>query len=204
MGLREKNALRNRESIIAEAMALFTEHGFEQTTMERIAEAADLSPSTLYRYFPSKDLIVLASFESTFARLTAAFAAQPASDSIEVALTNAMRAVLIVEDEEPEETRMTRSIIDQSPVARAKLWDHLADQRARLGALIAARLGKNENDFEVIMSARLAILIVETAADVWRTSDGAVPSNQIALDFTRVLREQRVILPNIDVQNTEA
>ena len=112
--------------------------------------------------------------------------------------------MLIVEDEEPEEIRMTRSIIDQSPVARAKLWDHLADQRARLGALIAARLGKNENDFEVIMSARLAILIVETAADVWRTSDGAVPSNEIALDFTRVLREQRVILPNIDVQNTEA
>ncbi|NYE95903.1 AcrR family transcriptional regulator [Psychromicrobium silvestre] len=198
MGLREKKALRNRQNIVAEAVKLFKERGFAETTMESIAEAVELSPSTLYRYFPSKDTIVLESFQSTFDHLTEVFEAQPPSLSIGVALTKAIDAVLRIEDEQPEDSLLIRSIIDQSPAARAKLWDHLDDQRARLGALIAQRLGKATSDFEVVMSARIAILIVETAADVWRQSDKSVSSSDIARDLTRVLAERRESLPDPD------
>jgi AcrR family transcriptional regulator len=59
MGLREKKAKKTRERILEEALLLFKRDGYEQTSMEAIAEAAEVSPSTLYRYFLSKDLILL-------------------------------------------------------------------------------------------------------------------------------------------------
>ena len=59
MGLRERNAAHTRELILDTALPLFLEQGYEATTMEEIAERAGIGTSTLYRYFPSKDLLVL-------------------------------------------------------------------------------------------------------------------------------------------------
>ena len=86
MGLREKKALKTREGIIREAMTLFAANGFEQTTVESIAERVEISPSTLYRYFPSKDLIVLAEFDISIGRLIGEFASRPESEPIAASL----------------------------------------------------------------------------------------------------------------------
>ncbi len=59
MGLRERNAARTRELIINTALGLFLEHGYDATKMEDIAEAAGIGTSTLYRYFPTKDLLII-------------------------------------------------------------------------------------------------------------------------------------------------
>src|SRR3984893_3136175 len=59
VGLRERKAKKTRKPIFSEALQLFKRDGYEQTTMEAIAEAAEVSPSTLYRYFLTKDLILL-------------------------------------------------------------------------------------------------------------------------------------------------
>src|ERR1700712_1169280 len=140
MGLREKKALKTREGIIREAMTLFAANGFEQTTVESIAERVEISPSTLYRYFPSKDLIVLAEFDISIGRLIVEFAARPESEPIAASLAASIHAVIRIEDQQPERSRLVRSILDQSPAARAKLWDRLADIQQGLGALIAKRL----------------------------------------------------------------
>ena len=58
MGLREVKAARTREHIVDVAIELFIAQGYDQTTMEQIAEKAEVAPSTLYRYFTSKDLLV--------------------------------------------------------------------------------------------------------------------------------------------------
>ena len=53
MGLRETNATRTRAAIADTALALFLDRGYEETTMEDVAAAAQVGLSTLYRYFPS-------------------------------------------------------------------------------------------------------------------------------------------------------
>src|SRR5260370_17070469 len=58
-GLRECKKARLRAAIRQEAMRLFREQGWEQTTVEQIAEAAEVSPSTFFRYFPTKEDVVL-------------------------------------------------------------------------------------------------------------------------------------------------
>src|ERR1700694_4811294 len=58
-GLRERKKQKTKEAIQREAMRLFQEQGYEETTIEQIAEAAEISPSTFFNYFPTKEDVVL-------------------------------------------------------------------------------------------------------------------------------------------------
>jgi AcrR family transcriptional regulator len=57
-GLRELKKQRTRQTILDRALSLFAEHGYAHTTLEDIAEAAEVSTGTLFAYFPSKEEIL--------------------------------------------------------------------------------------------------------------------------------------------------
>jgi AcrR family transcriptional regulator len=59
LGLRERKKVKLRRSAQREALRLFAEQGYEATTVEEIADAADISTSTFYRYFPTQEDVVL-------------------------------------------------------------------------------------------------------------------------------------------------
>ncbi len=196
MGMREKKAQQSRERIISESMALFARNGYDPTTMEAIAEASDVSPRTLYRYFPSQDLIVLASFTSNTAKFSEVFALRVKEMSPERALAEAIFAVLAVEDEAPKHALLVRSIIGQSPVTRARLWALLAEQQRSLSRQLAECLGKKDTDPSVIMTARVALEVLLTAATIWRDSKGRTSSRSIAEDLMRQLGSGSVLFPD--------
>src|SRR5215470_9181781 len=58
-GLRERKKAKTRAAIRQHAFQLFREQGYEATTVEQIAEAAEVSHSTFFRYFPTKEAVVL-------------------------------------------------------------------------------------------------------------------------------------------------
>lgn len=62
-GLRERKKLRTRATLIDAAMDLCLKHGYEATTVEQIAAAADVSPRTFSRYFATKDAVFLTLIE---------------------------------------------------------------------------------------------------------------------------------------------
>ncbi|WP_336211773.1 TetR family transcriptional regulator [Nonomuraea sp. LPB2021202275-12-8] len=73
-GLRERKKAKTREAILREAFRLFRERGYSATTVEQIAEAAEISPATFFRYFPTKEHLVTL---DGFPPLVEALAAQP-------------------------------------------------------------------------------------------------------------------------------
>ncbi|WP_020667691.1 TetR family transcriptional regulator [Amycolatopsis nigrescens] len=80
-GLRERKKARTREAILREAFRLFRERGYTATTVEQIAEAAEISHATFFRYFPAKeDLISL----DRFPPLVEALVVQPAGTPVAV------------------------------------------------------------------------------------------------------------------------
>ncbi|NRQ39724.1 TetR family transcriptional regulator [Nonomuraea sp. NN258] len=80
-GLRDRKKARTREAILREAFRLFRERGYAATTVEQIAEAAEVSPATFFRYFPTKEH--LAELDR-FPPLIEALAAQPPGAPVSV------------------------------------------------------------------------------------------------------------------------
>src|SRR3954454_2338660 len=89
-GLRERKKQKTRWAIQEHALRLFGEQGYDATTVEQIAAAAEVSPSTFFRYFPTKEDVVLQ--DDYDPMLIAAVDAVPADVGPVAALRQAMRA----------------------------------------------------------------------------------------------------------------
>src|SRR5579864_3778298 len=91
-GLRERKKAKTRAAIQRHALRLFRERGYAATTVEQIAAAVEISPSTFFRYFPTKEDVVL--YDDVDPLLFAAFEAQPADLSPIQAMRGASREVV--------------------------------------------------------------------------------------------------------------
>lgn len=195
MGLRERKAQRNRERIVTAALDLFRKDGYEQTTMESIAGAAELSPSTLYRTFPTKDSIILEPVRVFTERICGVFASHSEHDPVDEALAEAIFTVVQENDRQAAQTLLVRSIIDKAPTARARLWDYIYTQHKELSRLIAGRLKAKADDLRVEFTAQLVMTIVGLAVDRWRASSGKRASRRTAEELMRLLEAGEVVFP---------
>lgn len=194
MGLRETKAKKIRKLILSEALRLFKRDGYEQTTMEAIAEAAEVSPSTLYRYFLSKDLILLNPlFGFDF---PAAFSKHAVNLSAQEALTETIFEWAKWQDTNSEEILPIRSLIDQTPVVYARLWE-LAYQAAwGLKERLAEKLNVPEDDLRLELSVRVFIFgIIGSVADQWRANGGKTSSMTYTKKVMKMFEEQKVLIP---------
>ena len=89
--MRERKKAKTRAAIQVHALRLFAAQGYDATTVEQIAEAAEVSPSTFFRYFPTKEDVVL--HDGYDPLLLAAFQAEPAELGPIAAIRGAMRSV---------------------------------------------------------------------------------------------------------------
>ena len=148
LGLRERKKARTRASIREHAMRLFLQQGFAQTSVEQIAEAAEVSPSTFFRYFPTKEDVVLA--DDLDPILLAALAAQPPELPPLVALRRAVEGTyreLTTSELEREDER--QQLLFAVPELRAAIMRQLYSSIDMIAGAIAQRLGRSPDDFEI-------------------------------------------------------
>lgn len=94
---------RREDALLAVAAGQFAEHGFRQTDVQWIADAAGVGKGTVYRLFPSKEALFLAAVDRGMRRLTTAVdeAIEPVSDPLQ-SITVALRAYLRFFDDHPD------------------------------------------------------------------------------------------------------
>jgi AcrR family transcriptional regulator len=164
--LRERKKARTRASIREHALRLFREQGYHATTVEQIAEAAEVSPSTFFRYFPTKedvvlqddfDLVTLAAFERQPAELSPIAAFRAAWAETYAALTEEELASI------EETSAMTMAI----PELRARAVDELSRTIDVIAAVTARRTGRDPGDFAVRNLVGAIIGVVLSATMPW-------------------------------------
>lgn len=180
-------SLRTRNRIEATALALFAEEGYDAVTVERIAAAAGVSHMTFFRYFPSKDSVLLDDPYDTV--IAAAVAAQPADRS---ALARTCRGILDAWAQIPEselgDVRTRLRIVASHPGLRARMWQNtLETQDAIVGALRAH--GTPALDAEVAAGACMGALMA--ALTDW-AQHGDEPLG------TRIERALRQLVPHTE------
>ena len=170
--LRERKKARTRASIREHALRLFREQGYQATTVEQIAAAAEVSPSTFFRYFPTKEDVVLQ--DEFDVRIIEAFERQPPEMSpvaaVRAALKEAATALSAAEWEQLREAGVLQMTV---PEIRARMLDDMNRLIHVMADALAKRTGRAPDDLAVrtLVGALFGVMMAiampyhETAAD---------------------------------------
>ncbi|MFI1155850.1 TetR/AcrR family transcriptional regulator [Streptomyces sioyaensis] len=166
LGLRERKKLQTRQAIRRAAYRLFAEQGYDATPVDRIAEAADVSPSTVFRYFPTKEDIVLT--DEYDAVLEAGLRARPADEP----MVESMRQVTVealrgLTAEERGELVQRVRLIREVPAIRGRTAENTARDAAMLAAVLAERSGRPDGDLELRVIGAAILAALQEAMLAW-------------------------------------
>ena len=165
-GLRERKKARTRASLREHALRLFREKGYQNTTVEQIAAAAEVSPSTFFRYFPTKEDLVLQDDMDT--RMVAAFEQQPPGLGPVAAVRAATRQVITSYGEaDMDLIRETTRLMYTVPEIRARAMDELARTITVVAEAVAKRAGRSPDDLAVRAMAGAIVGVIMSVTMPW-------------------------------------
>jgi AcrR family transcriptional regulator len=186
-GLRERKKARTRAAIRDQAMRLFEEQGYSATTVDQIAEAAEVSQSTFFRYFPTKEDVVLTDDYDPL--IADAIRAQPADVHPIDAVAEGMRVVygsLTAKDLDDERRRQL--LFQQVPELQARAMQQLAAVIDMLGRVTAERAGLPAGDFSARVLAGAVVGAVMAIARPGRPQGLEVRDLERIADALSLLR----------------
>jgi AcrR family transcriptional regulator len=171
--LRERRRIRTRRTIQAQALQLFADKGFQATTIEEIAAAAEMAPRTFFRYFPTKEEVV---FWSEFPPMLAEFVAvrpddEPALEALRHGIVEGLAANWD-QDEERERLLERLRLAFRTPALHPRMRQQQAHWAAELAEILADRLGERPDNLEVRIIAAAIAAAVWVAAEEWQAQDG--------------------------------
>jgi AcrR family transcriptional regulator len=182
-GLRERKKARTRAAIREHALRLFREKGYQRTTVEQIAAAAEVSASTFFRYFPTKEDLVLQDGMDT--RMVEAFERQPTGLGVIAAIRGAIREAIASYDEaELDAIQETTTLTMTVPEVRARAMDEFGRTIAVISEALAKRAGRPADDLAVRTVAGAIIGVIMSITMPW---EGWSSDRQVIVDmFERI------------------
>jgi AcrR family transcriptional regulator len=168
--LRERKKLKTRESIQREAMRLIQKQGYDKTTIEQIAAAVDVSPSTFFNYFPNKeDVILYDAYDPMIGKL---LLERPTDEPLSVALRHVLDEMGGIFERDREIILARARLWIEVPSLRARLWEELEKGQVFMSGLIAQRSGRDADDFEIRVTVMVIIMAAMEAMREWVRHDG--------------------------------
>jgi AcrR family transcriptional regulator len=164
---RERKKQETRAALEQAALRLFAEKGYQQTTVDEIAEAADVAVRTFFRYFSSKQHILFGDVaHQRIAHLRAALAASP-PDEPPLATVRGVLDALDLDPDEQEQIILRLRLMERQPslVSEYLLLNH--ELREVLTDFVAARTGLAPTDSYPLLVASAAVTSWDVALRAW-------------------------------------
>lgn len=149
------------------ALRLFTEDGFEDTTVDRIAAAAGVSKRTFFRYFDSKADVLWHAFDGEVRALQAAFAAVPPHLPLMAAIRQVVVGVNRYRAEDVPELRTRMNLIGSVPALAASAAQHYDAWERAVGEFAASRLGQPAESLYPLAIGRATLAVCRSAYERW-------------------------------------
>jgi mycofactocin system transcriptional regulator len=157
------------------ALRLFTERGFDATTVEDIATAAGVSRRTFFRYFETKTDVLWPAFDREVAALRRAFDTMPADTSLLDAIRRAVVAVNQYTAEDVPELRERMQLISSVPALQASAAVHYDAWEREVIGYAARRLGQPADALLPLAIGRATLAVCRAAYECWvKQADSAL------------------------------
>jgi AcrR family transcriptional regulator len=173
VGLRERKKLKTRAQLTEAALRLFSERGFDATTIEDIVEQVEVSPRTFFRYFDSKEDVVLGFFDDLGQKLRHMLAARPPEEPPFTALRRALGSLVELYTALADRVTAAKRLAHDTPAIQARLLDKHARWENWVAEDLAARLGVDpDEDPRPRLIAAVTLAAFSTAVTQWVDSNG--------------------------------
>ena len=166
--LQEKKRRLVRQEIEHAAWLLFDARGYEAATVDDVAREAGVSRRTFFRYFSSKEDVVVGTTDALAEDVLAGLAQRPRREPPLVAIQRALRPVLVSRLEDADEAGAIIRLLRESRTLRRAMLERHARMEERLAVLIAERTGADPGkDPTPALLAFVTRALVDTAFNVW-------------------------------------
>lgn len=156
-----------RDAIYDAAIDLFAKHGFDETTVEEVADAAGISRRSFFRYFESKDDLLALNTVLCGEVICQTVVSCPAN----LSLLDVVRETVLAGVRFTEAQKHTRQIIEiaqRSTSARQAHMSRLMEVEDRVGAAFAARMkSKSRYSSKSLLLAGMSVLLMNSATASW-------------------------------------
>ncbi|GAB0102911.1 TetR/AcrR family transcriptional regulator [Nocardia sp. JMUB6875] len=168
----ERRKIEAMSRIQRTALDLFAEHGYREVTVERVAAAAGVSPSSIYRYFGTKEMLVL--YDETDPKTLEILRAVGGGQAREFRelLTIARPLVAPVIDEiitadVEQRTRVRMEFVRTIPEVKLRQAERMRELEDEFRVALAEVTGRGDNDLQVRTAAAIIIWVCMAALDHW-------------------------------------
>jgi AcrR family transcriptional regulator len=166
-GRRERKKAATRKAISDVATVMFLERGFDNVSIREVADAADVSPTTVFAHFPQKEALVFDEDDEQRERLVAVVRDRPAGVTIHRALHEfyATEVRLSTEEHGDDVARAFMQFLNRTPALRdyaARMWLRHEDA---LASAIADDLGLPGPTAEIRAYARFVLQMQQLVSE---------------------------------------
>ena len=171
--LRERKKLRNRRALAEAALRLFAERGFDATTLEELAEEAEVSKSTFSRIFPAKEAAGIEAEAELWSAYLATLAERKLSGPVLGELHESLAAGVAGLDPGWDERFLaTRRLIIAEPALLRYVEHYRARAKEEVAAALAAKLALSQDDLRPHVLAEIAMTAFSLSGRRWVRQDG--------------------------------
>jgi AcrR family transcriptional regulator len=173
VGLRERKKLRTVQQLRQAALELFVARGFDNVTTDDIAAAVDVSKTTFYRYFESKEDVLLGNTAERLAAIRQAFEDRPADEPVLVTVRHAITSLVSHYDQTRDAALLKARVMRDSPSVRARNLEQQAAWESVVADFVRSRIPESsERELRSRVIAATVIASLRATVDYWVDTEG--------------------------------